>query len=339
MIVFHQVHKHFDAPNPTPILDGINLTIKPGAIFAILGESGAGKSTLLRMINALETPTLGEVQVDGKKLNQLTPAEVRILRQSIGMIFQQFHLVSVLTVRENIELPIKILGEALSPYQGMIDELLEATELSAHAHKYPYQLSGGQQQRVAIARSLVRRPKILLCDEATSALDPETSLAILQLLKKLHDEYHLTIVLVSHDLSVVKSVCTDVALLEKGRIIETSPALEFFLKPQTPTSVQWIDTHEGIGIPSHLPVSETPTDTILLRLAYTDEAADAPVITRLVKAFPIEISILRGNIETIAGRTVGLLLVTLTGDPDAKIQALGKLRACGVQVKELGYVA
>src|SRR5436190_4317901 len=226
--------------SPIYALRDINLTINQGEIFGIVGQSGAGKSTLLRCINLLERPSLGQVWIDEQELTVLNTANLRLVRRQIGMIFQQFNLLTAKTVYENIALPLKFAHYPPSQIHAAIIPLLELTGLSDKQHAYPGQLSGGQKQRVAIARALASRPKILLCDEATSALDPQTTQTILQLLKDINLRLGITIVLITHQIDVVKSICDRVALLDQGSIIEVADIVSFFTAPKTKLAKKFV---------------------------------------------------------------------------------------------------
>ena len=225
MIALHDVHKIYPGSGGAA-LAGVSLSVARGEVFGVIGQSGAGKSTLIRLINALERPTSGRVEVDGIDLAALGPADLRALRRRIGMIFQNFGLLSSRSVAANVALPLKLAGR--TGIEARVAELLARVGLSDHAHKYPAQLSGGQKQRVGIARALATGPDILLCDEATSALDPETTRSVLALLRELNRELGLTIVLITHEMEVVRAVCDRVAVLEAGRVVESGTVADIF---------------------------------------------------------------------------------------------------------------
>jgi len=227
MIRLSDVHKHYPGSGAAA-LAGVSLSVEPGEIFGVIGQSGAGKSTLIRMINALERPTSGRVEIDGVDIAALDPAGLRAMRRRIGMIFQNFGLLSSRTVAANIAFPLKLAGLPRPEREARAAELIARVGLSDHAHKYPAQLSGGQKQRVGIARALATGPDILLCDEATSALDPETTRSVLALLRELNRELGLTIVLITHEMTVVRAICDRVAVLEAGLIVETGAVADVF---------------------------------------------------------------------------------------------------------------
>lgn len=231
MIRFIDVHKHYPGGGGAA-LAGVSLDIEPGEVFGVIGQSGAGKSTLIRLINALERPSAGSVEIDGVDIAALDPAGLRAMRRRIGMIFQNFGLLSARTVAANVAFPLKLAGLAKAEREDRAAALIARVGLREHAHKYPAQLSGGQKQRVGIARALATRPDILLCDEATSALDPETTRSVLALLRELNEELGLTIVLITHEMEVVRTVCDRVAVLEAGRIVETGKVTDVFANAQ-----------------------------------------------------------------------------------------------------------
>ena len=320
-------------------LADINLFIQEGEIFGIIGKSGAGKSTLLRCLNRLETPDSGEITIDQRNILALTPKELRHLRHTIGMIFQHFNLLQSKTVYENIALPLRIQGVDETSIQTKINELLQLVELDTKAHAYPSELSGGQKQRVAIARALSSSPKILLCDEATSALDPQTTDAILALLKKINLLYGITIVLITHEMHVIKQICHRVALIEQGSVLETQTLATVFqekdsaiknmlyqsLSPNLPDCLQNSLTSEQ----NHHPV---------LKLFFQGDAENIPFISETSRALGININILVANIDRIEGRTFGILLVQLEADLYLQSQFMKRAHEQGLTVEMIGYV-
>lgn len=254
MIEFIDLYKSYQTNKVQfQALQNINFQIQSGEIFGIVGKSGAGKSTLLRCINLLEKPTTGQVLVDGEDLSTLSEKELRAQRRKIGMIFQNFNLLSHSTVYQNIALPLQVAGVKKAEIEARVENLLEMVELSDKRNHYPDQLSGGQKQRVAIARALANDPSILLCDEATSALDSETTLSILNLLKKINQKYNVTIVLITHQIEVVRAICKRVAILSQGAVVELTQKEEFFHRPKSPEARALVFSHaysefkEGIG--------------------------------------------------------------------------------------------
>jgi D-methionine transport system ATP-binding protein len=248
MIEINEVVKEYPARGkgtPVTALQGVSLKIERGDIFGIVGYSGAGKSTLLRLINGLESPTSGEVIVDGKNISQLKTKELRLARQKIGMIFQHFHLLWSRTVRDNVAFPLEIAGVPKQKINEKVNHLLERVGLADRADAYPSQLSGGQKQRVGIARALANDPDVLLCDEATSALDPETTASILNLLKEIHKDTGITLVLITHEMSVVRAICNKMAVMENGRVVETGTVEQIFQSPAHPLTKQFISGLDG----------------------------------------------------------------------------------------------
>lgn len=246
LICLSKLSKQFTYKKQTnSVLREVNLEIKQGDIYGIVGYSGAGKSTLLRLINGLESPCGGSVEVSGQELSQLSKRQTCLVRQKMGMIFQHFHLLWSRTVAENVALPLEIAGVPKSEIEQRVDDLLKKVGLMLHKDVYPAQLSGGQKQRVGIARALANNPCVLLCDEATSALDTETTNSIIQLLREIHDETGITIVFVSHEMDVVRSLCTKVAVMDKGKVVESGAVEEIFTNPTDRVTKQLV---KGIPI-------------------------------------------------------------------------------------------
>ncbi|GGL13063.1 methionine import ATP-binding protein MetN [Sphaerisporangium melleum] len=306
--------------NGVVALDGVDLDVREGEIFGVLGQSGAGKSTLLRCVNLLERPTAGTVTVDGRELTTLGQAELRRARQGIGMIHQHFALLSSRTVAGNVAFPLEVAGVPRTRRAARVRELLELVGLADKASARPAQLSGGQKQRVGIARALAAGPKVLLSDEATSALDPGTTQSILALLKRLNAELGLTIMLITHEMHVIKAICDSVAIMRDGRIAEAGTVAELVARPGS------LLTREIFPLPE-----PAPSGTVTLTFA---GRADEPVISGLVRRFEVDVNVLGGSLEELGGRTVGRLRVRLDGGDRAG--ALAYLRGRGVLVEEAG---
>ncbi|MDA8447894.1 methionine ABC transporter ATP-binding protein [Paracidovorax valerianellae] len=334
------------AQGPVEALRGIDLHITPGEVFGIIGRSGAGKSSLVRVINLLNRPTRGEVIVAGRDLTQLNDAQLREARRDIGMVFQHFNLLSSRTVFDNAALPLELAGMDKAAIRGRVDPLLELVGLSSLRDRYPAQISGGQKQRVGIARALASRPKVLLSDEATSALDPETTRSILALLRQVNQELGLTVVLITHQMQVIKQVADRVAVIDAGRIVEQGPVLDVFTRPQQPITKSLIDEI----VPQELPASvmdhvrHLSSQLIaagqgnvgqLLRLSYAGERAYQPILSRLIREHGLDLSILHGQIDEIQGQTFGSLAVYASGDGTRLAAAIAQLRAEGVVVQEV----
>ena len=334
---------YYGAAQDVHALKDINLHIEKGEIFGIIGKSGAGKSTLIRCINMLERPTKGSVTVDGENLSNLSKGDLRRKRQKIGMIFQHFNILSARTVFENVAFPLELVGMKKEEISARVLPLLELVELSDKKDMYPAELSGGQKQRVGIARALANDPKVLLCDEATSALDPQTTKSILALLKDINKKLKLTIVLITHEMQVVKEICHKVAVIEDGSIIEQGTAIDIFTKPQTNTTKEFIKAiinHEIPELINNLPISDKPSpdSNLLLRLNFIGPTTNEPVITDIIRKFDVCVNILYGNIDYFQETLFGTLIVEISGQ-DGNIQnALENLRQRELGLEVIGYV-
>lgn len=335
--VFYQGEKEINA------LRDINLTIEQGTIFGVIGSSGAGKSTLIRCVNLLEKPTNGHVIVDGIDLTQLSNQELTLARRKIGMIFQHFNLLSSRTVFDNIALPLELAGSTKAEIKAKVNELLKLVGLADKSESYPSNLSGGQKQRVAIARALASDPKVLLCDEATSALDPATTQSILELLKEINRKLNLTILLITHEMDVVKSICAEVAIIGDGELVEKGPVGEIFAHPKTELARNFIRSTLDLSIPedykSRLVDTRIENSYPLVRLEFTGASVDAPLISQVAREFNIDISILSSDMDYAGGVKFGLMLAELFGTEQAAEHAIAFLRDHKVNVEVLGYVA
>ncbi|MET1068064.1 MAG: methionine ABC transporter ATP-binding protein [Pseudomonas prosekii] len=314
MIEFQNVHKTYRvAGKDIPALHPTSLTIENGQVFGLIGHSGAGKSTLLRLINRLEESTGGKIFVDGEEVTALDASSLRRFRQQVGMIFQHFNLLASKTVADNVALPLTLAGElSRSEIDQRVAELLARVGLSDHAKKYPAQLSGGQKQRVGIARALATKPKILLCDEATSALDPQTTASVLQLLAEINRELKLTIVLITHEMDVIRRVCDQVAVMDAGVIVEQGSVADVFLHPKHPTTKRFVQEDEQID------ESEQRDDFAhvpgrIVRLTFQGEATYAPLLGTVARETGVDYSILAGRIDRIKDTPYGQLTLAVTG--------------------------
>ena len=334
MIEFHHVQKTYRVSGrDVPALQSTDLRIEQGQVFGLIGHSGAGKSTLLRLINRLEEPSAGRILVAGEDVTALDATGLRRFRRQVGMIFQHFNLLSSKTVAANVAMPLELAGE-LSREQitQRVAELLARVGLSDHANKYPAQLSGGQKQRVGIARALSTNPKILLCDEATSALDPQTTAQVLQLLAEINRELGLTIVLITHEMDVIRRVCDQVAVMDGGVIVEQGPVAQVFLHPQHPTTRRFVQEDEQVD------ENEQRDDFAhvsgkILRLTFQGEATYAPLLGTVARETGVDYSILAGRIDRIKDTPYGQLTLALTGgDIDA---ALARFQAADVHLEVL----
>ncbi|MGE5454163.1 MAG: methionine ABC transporter ATP-binding protein [Methylocystaceae bacterium] len=335
MIKINNLTKIYPTPTgPLVALDQVSLAVKQGEIFGIIGLSGAGKSTLIRCINMLERPNSGNVLVDGVDLSALNEAELRQARQKIGMIFQHFNLLSSRTVRGNIEFPLEIAGINPSIRTQRVEELLAIVGLTDKADSYPSQLSGGQKQRVGIARALANNPHIVLCDEATSALDPQSTQSILALLRQINDELGVTIVLITHEMEVIKQICDRVAVIEQAQIVETGTVLDILASPQTDTARtfgQSIMAKDWVG-------GKLNPEGCLIQVAFIGQSANQPIISRMMRQYPIEINILYGKIEQIKELPFGHLTLELLGDPQDIQAAISYLTSEGLPVEVINHV-
>ena len=284
-------------------LEGINLAIREGEFFGIIGLSGAGKSTLVRCINFLEKPTSGSVTFDGQDLGTLSPKALRSVRQEMGMIFQQFNLLMQRTALENVCFPLEIAGVKKDEAQKRAMELLDIVGLAERANAYPVQLSGGQKQRVAIARALATNPKVLLCDEATSALDPQTTASILQLLRQLNHDMGITVVIITHEMSVVEEVCQRVAVIADHRIVEVGSVQDIFTHPKTDATRMLVYREDQD------PVSYRPGEGRFLRIVYNGSHALEPIIAQMILDLHIPVNIIHANLRSIEGDTYGDMIV------------------------------
>ena len=345
MIKFSKVEKTYASPaGPVPALKGIDLDIAKGEIYGIIGLSGAGKSTLVRCINILERPTGGKVIVDGKDMTALTDSELREARKDIGMIFQHFNLLSSATVYENIAFPLKLAGKSDNEIKEKVEPLLKLVGLETKAGQYPSQLSGGQKQRVGIARALASEPKVLLCDEATSALDPQTTKAILELIRDINKKLQLTVVVITHEMQVIKDICDKVAVIDKGVIAEQGTVLEVFTNPQQPITKEFISVLLSNDLPAAFrggKISPEPAEDayLLLRLTFIGESADDPVIADMIRKFPeVETTLLFGNLDHIKYTPFGRMIIGLRGESTKVQAALDYLKSRDLKEEVIGYV-
>lgn len=309
----------------------VDLKINKGEIFGIIGLSGAGKSSLIRCLNRLEEPSSGEILIDGIDITNLNQSDLRDERKDIGMIFQHFNLLAQKTVFQNIAFPLELLKMNKTDIENRVDELLRYVELEDKKYNYPSQLSGGQKQRVAIARSLANNPKVLLSDEGTSALDPQTTQSILNLLKKIRDEFGITIVMITHQMEVVKDICDKVAIMEDGLVIEENTVEELFRNPQTKTALSFIDSLQG-NIEEEI-VNPEDFKGMVIRLTFLGDSSKQPIVSRTIKKFDIDINILSGNINKLQESSVGHLFLELIGEEDETKKAIDYLENENVHVE------
>ena len=328
LIELNHLTKTFKGKTQTvDALKDINLQIEQGDIFGIIGMSGAGKSTLVRCINFLEQPTSGSVVIDGKDLASLTPKELRQLRQQVSMIFQHFNLLSQRDVRGNIAFAMEIAGMKRPQIEKRIDELLEIVGLTDRQHNYPSQLSGGQQQRVAIARALATNPKIILCDEATSALDPTTTTSILNLLREINRKMGITIVIITHEMSVVESTCTHVAIIDDGQLAECGTVESVFSQPKSAAAKKLIFRTTG--------ADSGAMGERMIRIVFEGSSADEPTISDLAMQCHVAVNIRYADTREVSGKLFGQMILQLPEDHLQQEKAIYFLQNKGLRVEEV----
>lgn len=324
-------------------LDGISLYVPEGSITGVIGRSGAGKSSLIRLINGLEKPTAGTVHVNGLDITALAERELNHARRSIGMIFQHFNLLSSRTAFRNIALPLEIAGLPRGEIEQRVAPLLDMVGLADKRNRYPAELSGGQKQRVGIARALATSPSVLLSDEATSALDPETTDQILALLKRINAELGLTILFITHEMSVVKALADRVAVLEQGRIVEEGATFDIFASPRHDVTKRFVGSVSGSEVPewllSRLKVTPQNGDVAVFHISFKGIEASGPFLSRIARAFDADVDILSGKVETIANHPFGALTVSIRVPSERVSEILLQLRSGGNTVEHLGYVS
>ena len=340
MIEFTHVSKDFGSGEKmVRAVRDVSLTIQDGEIFGIIGFSGAGKSTLVRCINLLERPTNGTVVVDGKEMTALSPKELRLARRKIGMIFQHFNLMPSRTVFGNVAYPLQGQGLSKQAIQIKVRKLLKLVDIADKETAYPSQLSGGQKQRVAIARALANDPKVLLCDEATSALDPQTTKAILTLLKDLNQKLNLTIVMITHEMAVVKEICDHVAIMEHGQVVEQGEVFSLFADPKQPITQNFIRTTSNLQkieelIAEGSPVVQLQPGEVVVRLSYIQKNVSEPLISTLSQRFQISLNIIFADIEIVQDAPIGGTVAILSGEREQITKAMEYLieKNVGVEV-------
>ncbi|WP_279073955.1 methionine ABC transporter ATP-binding protein [Ligilactobacillus animalis] len=345
MIEFKQVSKTFaTASGQVDAVKNVDLTINAGEVYGIVGFSGAGKSTLVRMLNGLETPTSGEVIINGKRIDNLKGKELRDQRKKIGIIFQHFNLLWSRTVLENIEFPLELIGVAKEERHKKAKHLADLVGLGERINAYPSQLSGGQKQRVGIARALATDPDILISDEATSALDPQTTDEVLDLLDEINEKLNLTIVIITHEMHVIRRLADKVAVMENGQVIEEGPVSEVFTHPKEELTKRFVsaevDTKQTIDVKQVVAnLLEKNPQGKLVELKFHGQQVERPVINELSKNFPeLEISILEGSIHQLADKgTIGSLFVQLVGPVEQIKEALTLLEKLEVEAKVIEH--
>lgn len=318
MITFQHICKTYGSgKGEVQALHDANFMVEKGEIFGIIGSSGAGKSTLLRCVNLLETPSKGEVLVDGKSMTSLSKKELQKARQKIGMIFQHFNLMPSRTIAENVGFPLKRLGIPKDEIKQRVNRLLELVEIPEKGDAYPSQLSGGQKQRVAIARALINEPSVLLCDEATSALDPQTTQGILQLLKEINQTLSITVLLITHEMEVIKEICHRVAVMEHGKIVEMGDVFSVLTNPQgelTKNLIKSTTNLEKINQFIQSDLTNVAKDEVLVKLTYTQRNTTEPLLSTMTKRYGLEVNIIFADVSLVQGAPIGGTVVVLKGE-------------------------
>ncbi|GEL76452.1 methionine ABC transporter ATP-binding protein [Tenuibacillus multivorans] len=333
MIRFDQVTKTFEHEGgKLTAVDQVNLEIKKGEIFGVIGFSGAGKSTLIRLVNQLERPTSGRVLINDQDLSALSTRELRGIRRNIGMIFQHFNLLETKTVYHNVAFPLLLAGTPKNEVKEKVEEILDFVGLKDRAKHYPDQLSGGQKQRVGIARALATSPSILLCDEATSALDPETTKSILKLLRKVRDEYNITILMITHEMNVIKKICDRVAVMEDGSVIEQDTIFNLFSNPQHPTTQKFVQSVMNDEIPASI-LSEVESRHIY-RVTFNEGTAGKPILSSVAKKFDVDVNVLYGQITELQHIPFGNLVVEFQGNQEEILKAVNDIQQA-VRIQEV----
>lgn len=347
MITLQNISKTFiDGGKEVQAVKDVNLTIHDGDIFGIIGFSGAGKSTLVRCINLLERPTSGTVTVDDKEITALSAKELRKARKKIGMIFQHFNLMPSRTIFGNVAYPLKGSGLSKQEIADKVHNLLDLVGISEKENAYPSQLSGGQKQRVAIARALANDPKILLCDEATSALDPQTTKSILKLLQKVNETLGITIVVITHEMDVVKEICNRVAVMDHGNVVEEGEVFSIFATPQNKVTRDFIKTTSNLQkieelVEAGSPVVALKPGELIVRLSDIEKNASEPLISAVTEKFGIILNIIFADVEIVQNAPIGGTVAIVSGDKDKVEQALTYLKKknVGVEVIKDGRAA
>lgn len=338
MITFENVTKIYQSTGKQiKALDNVNLHIEEGEIFGVIGFSGAGKSSLVRCANLLERPTLGKIVVNSQDLLKLSPKELREAKRNIGMVFQHFNLLNSKTVFTNVAMPLLLMNKSKKEVENRVHELLDFVGLRDKAKNYPDQLSGGQKQRVGIARALATEPAVLLCDEATSALDPQTTESILKLLKRINQEYNITILLITHEMGVIREICDKVAVLDQGKIIESGSVFEVFAQPRTEIAHDFVSTvmHDEIPESVHQLIQTQQSTSQIYRIVFVGNSAGTPLLSQIAKRFDVEVNVLFGSITELQEIPFGNLIVKFEGEAKEINRVLMFINQQEVTIKEI----
>ncbi|WP_409294571.1 methionine ABC transporter ATP-binding protein [Peribacillus sp. SCS-26] len=338
MIVLEDIRKTYvSGKNEVEALKGVSLKIEKGEIFGVVGFSGAGKSSLIRCVNLLEKPSSGVVEIDGVNIQKLSPKELRQERKKIGMIFQQFNLLSSRTVFGNVAMPLLLDKRPKREIEQKVKELLAFVGLEDKAGHYPEQLSGGQKQRVGIARALATDPSILLCDEATSALDPDTTASVLALLKRIRQDYGITILMITHEMNVIRDICDRVAVLEDGNIVEQDSILNLFSNPKTDIARNFVRTVLNVEIPEKIKslLDKDGSTHHVYRIVFRGDSTTQPLLSRIAKKFNVDVNVLHGTITELQGVPFGNLVVDFAGEQPEINRVLLYIEQQQVWIKEV----
>lgn len=345
LIVFDHVHKAFAArgsAGEVAALHDISLSLRTGSIMGVIGRSGAGKSTLIRLVNGLDTPTAGRVLFDGVDVGTLSGSALRRTQRQIGMIFQHFNLLSSRTAFENVALPLEIAGMDKATIAARVNSLLDLVGLADKRDRYPSELSGGQKQRVGIARALATEPKLLLSDEATSALDPETTRSILDLLKTVNRELGLSILLITHEMSVVREIADEVVVLDSGRVVEHGNVYDVFTQPRHAVTRSFFANDAGRQLPdelkTRLQASASTDGKTIIRIVFRAASADDAVLSKLARELGVDVNIMSATVDTLAGKPFGWFIVSVDGGKPAN-EIIAYLGRYGVNAEVMGHVA
>ena len=336
VLIENLVKTYNQGQNEVNALKGIDLHIDKGEIFGIIGLSGAGKSSLVRCLNLLETPTSGNIKIDDKDMIKLSKKELREARKKIGMVFQHFNLLSNSTIYENIAFPMRIDNKPKDYIDKRVKELLELVGLLDKKDMYPSMLSGGQKQRVGIARAIANNPSIVICDEATSALDPETTKSILSLLKDINKKLGITIIIITHEMDVIKHICNRVAILEEGKIAECGLVSDVFVRPKTKIARSFFDSVD-VKLDNDVYKKALDGKGVVIKGIFIGETSTAPYISKMITKYNVEASILLGNIQHLDDTLIGTLVIKITGEDDNIKKAIKYLQENNVLVEEVNY--
>ena len=337
MVLIEKLVKTYgQGENVVSALKGIDLHIEKGEIFGIIGLSGAGKSSLVRCINLLETPTSGSIKIDGQEIIKLSKKELRQARKKIGMVFQHFNLLMNSTIYENVAFPMRIDNKPKDFIDKRVNELLELVGLNEKKNMYPSMLSGGQKQRVGIARAIANNPSIIVCDEATSALDPETTKSILNLLKNINKKLGITIIIITHEMDVIKHICNRLAILEEGRIAECGLISDIFINPKTKIAKSFFDSVD-VKLENDIYKKALDGEGVVIKAIFIGEKSTSPYISKMIVKYNVEVSILLGNIQHMDDTLIGTLVIKITGENDNIKDAINYLKENNVLVEEVEY--